>query len=233
MLGAGPPSSSQELAACLALGAALKRLLPCLVGRSAKQREGPSRPARNPCLVLGRAGNLWLCLVCRESSPSPAILVKACRPRAQCEHAGRCTRPTPCHSRLAASTCAGRVLNISVTCADGCEPPRLLNYLTGSWCGRLRGEARGWRPAGWAVVQWTVDGGWIPSFLSEPLLAELGAAPLLPASQLLNGNFIASQILRAAPHVVIWSAVACSSSLTGLVAPQELLTRNAAGQLVK
>ena len=26
---------------------------------------------------------------------------------------------------------AGRVLNVSVTAADGCEPPRLLNYLTG------------------------------------------------------------------------------------------------------
>ncbi|KAI7844766.1 hypothetical protein COHA_001648 [Chlorella ohadii] len=60
----------------------------------------------------------------------------------------------------------GRVLNVSVTCADGCEPPRLLNYLT-------------------------------------------------------------------APHVVIWSAVACSAAFTGLFAPQELLTRNAAGQLVK
>ncbi|KAL4437758.1 hypothetical protein ABPG77_005670 [Micractinium sp. CCAP 211/92] len=36
-----------------------------------------------------------------------------------------------------------------------------------------------------------------------------------------------------APHVVIWSAVACSSAFPGLFAPQELLARNAAGQLVK
>lgn len=38
---------------------------------------------------------------------------------------------------------------------------------------------------------------------------------------------------HAAPHVVIWSAVACSSAFPGLFAPQELLARNAAGQLVK
>ena len=37
----------------------------------------------------------------------------------------------------------------------------------------------------------------------------------------------------AAPHVVIWSAVACSSAFPGLFQPQELLARNAAGQLVK
>ncbi|PSC75647.1 Triacylglycerol lipase SDP1 [Micractinium conductrix] len=36
-----------------------------------------------------------------------------------------------------------------------------------------------------------------------------------------------------APHVVIWSAVACSSAFPGLFQPQELLARNAAGQLVK
>ena len=37
----------------------------------------------------------------------------------------------------------------------------------------------------------------------------------------------------AAPHVVIWSAVACSAALSGLFAPQELLARNAGGELVK
>jgi TAG lipase/steryl ester hydrolase/phospholipase A2/LPA acyltransferase len=36
-----------------------------------------------------------------------------------------------------------------------------------------------------------------------------------------------------APHVVIWSAVACSSAFPGLFQPQELLARNAAGHLVK
>lgn len=36
-----------------------------------------------------------------------------------------------------------------------------------------------------------------------------------------------------APHVVIWSAVACSSAFPGLFQAQELLARNAAGQLVK
>lgn len=36
-----------------------------------------------------------------------------------------------------------------------------------------------------------------------------------------------------APHVVIWSAVACSSAFPGLFQPQELLARNAAGCVVK
>jgi TAG lipase/steryl ester hydrolase/phospholipase A2/LPA acyltransferase len=35
-----------------------------------------------------------------------------------------------------------------------------------------------------------------------------------------------------APHVVIWSAVACSSAFPRLHHPQELLARNAAGNLV-
>jgi TAG lipase/steryl ester hydrolase/phospholipase A2/LPA acyltransferase len=36
-----------------------------------------------------------------------------------------------------------------------------------------------------------------------------------------------------APHVLVWSAVACSSAFPGLYAPQDLLARTAAGELVR
>jgi TAG lipase/steryl ester hydrolase/phospholipase A2/LPA acyltransferase len=36
-----------------------------------------------------------------------------------------------------------------------------------------------------------------------------------------------------APHVVVWSAVACSSAFPGLFQPQELLARSAGGELVR
>lgn len=36
-----------------------------------------------------------------------------------------------------------------------------------------------------------------------------------------------------APHVVIWSAVACSSAFPGLFQPMDLLARTATGELVK
>ena len=74
-----------------------------------------------------------------------------------------------------------------------------------------------------------------------PLLPAPAAAAPAAAGRVLNVSVTAAdtneppRLLNylTAPHVVIWSAVACSSAFPGLFQPQELLARNAAGHLVK